>query len=423
MDDHSSLRDRLAQRWAGRSPKDIANEAARPLFGTAGEWDLPAGITPKRSLLYLAVGIPDAASLPKEALAAAAARVMAKPGDVALRYGFGLGPSGIREWLAARRTAQEGFAVDADWFQITNGSSGAIDLIVRSLIDPGDVIIAERPTYMGSLHNFRGVRADVRFVPMDRDGIDTSALATLLGDLESAGKRVKLIYTISAYHNPTGVTLSLDRREQLLDLACRHDALVLDDEAYRDLWYDTPPPRAMSAMTDGYGVVTVGTLSKSVATGLRVGWIHARPELLALFGRMRFAMGANQFGLRTVGEFLDAGCFEPHLAKVRDIYRRKRDLLHAALTAQVADYLDWDLPAGGFYFWARLKRGMRVDALWRTAVEEGVAVNPGSGFMPAGEQGEARIRIAFAWTPQDQFEAAAERLRLACERVVAGDAA
>ncbi|NJN52331.1 MAG: PLP-dependent aminotransferase family protein [Gammaproteobacteria bacterium] len=401
----------------------MANVAAQALFGTAGEWDLPRGITPKRELLYLAVGIPDSASLPKAELAAAAARVLAKPGDVALRYGFGAGPTGIREWLAARRNSIEGCTIDADWFQLTNGSSGAIDLIVRSLIEPGDVIVAEQPTYMGSLHNFRGVRADVRFVPMDRDGMDMDALSGLLSELAAAGKRVKLIYTISAYHNPTGVTLSLARRQRLLELASEHDALVLDDEAYRDLWYDAPPPRAISALSDGYGVVTTGTLSKSVATGLRVGWIHARPELLALFSRMRFAMGANQFGLRTVGEFLEAGCFEPHLARMRDTYRHKRDLLHGELQRQVSDYFEWDLPAGGFYFWAKLKQGMQVQPLWRTAVEEGIAINPGSGFMPAGATAEPRIRIAFAWTPEHQFAAAAERLRLACERVLAGDAA
>ncbi len=423
MDDESLLRARLQQKWASRSPKELANEAARPLFGTAGEWDLPAGVTPKRPLLYLAVGIPDAESLPKRQLAAAAARALEKPGDVALRYGFGLGPTGIREWLAARRSAIEGCTVDADWFQITNGSSGAIDLVVRSLIDPGDVIVAERPTYMGSLHNFRGVRADVHSIPMDRDGMDMQALEALLDRLAADGRRVKLIYTISAFHNPTGVTLALERRLRLLDLAARHDALVLDDEAYRDLWYDTPPPRAISAIADGYGVITTGTLSKTVATGLRVGWIHARPELLALFGRMRFAMGANQFGLRTVGEFLDADEFEPHLEKVRAIYKHKRDLLHAELTRQVRDYLDWDLPGGGFYFWARLKHGMQVADLWRAAVEEGVAVNPGSGFMPRGHTGDSHVRIAFAWTPKAHFAAAAERLRLACERVIAGASA
>jgi DNA-binding transcriptional MocR family regulator len=423
MKDTAPIEARMTARWSARSPKEVANDASTPLFGTAGEWDLPQGVTPKRDLLYLAVGIPDVASLPKEEMAAAAKRTLEKPGDAALRYGFGLGPTGIREWLAERRNIVEGSDVNAAWFQLTNGSSGAIDLIVRSLINPGDVIIAECPTYMGTLHNFRGVRADVRFVPMDSDGIDIDALTTLLEELGKEGKTVKLIYTISAFHNPTGWTLSHERRERLLELAYRHDVLVLDDEAYRDLWFENPPPRAVSALAGGYGVITTGTFSKTVATGIRVGWIHAQPELLALFGRMRFAMGQNQFGLRTFGQFLADGSFEPHLEKVRGIYQHKRDRLHTALTREVSDYLDWQPPAGGFYIWASPKGGIRVEDLWRTAVEEGVAVNPGSGFTPAESPGKEHVRIAYPWTPEDQFDEAARRLRLACERVAAGDVA
>jgi DNA-binding transcriptional MocR family regulator len=423
VNDSKAIGERMAERWSQRSPKEIANEAAAPLFGTAGEWDLPKDVTPKRDLLYLAVGIPDAASLPKVELAAAAQRVLETPGDVALRYGFGQGPTKIREWLAQRRNEVEDCAVGADSFQLTNGSSGAIDLVVRSMIDPGDVIIAEAPTYMGTLRNFRGVRADVRFVAMDAEGLDTRALSSLLETLADEGRKVKLVYTISAFHNPTGWTLSLARRHRLLELAYEHDVLVLDDEAYRDLWFDEPAPRALSAISGGHGVITTGTFSKTVATGLRVGWIHAQPELLSLFGRMRFAMGQSQFALRTLGEMLANGDFDPHLEKVRAVYRQKRDRLHAVLRREVGEFLEWDLPAGGFYFWAKPRPDIPAEALWRTAVEEGIAVNPGSGFLPAGETDEQRIRIAYPWTSENDFEEAARRLRIACERVVAGAAA
>jgi 2-aminoadipate transaminase len=145
--------------------------------------------------------------------------------------------------------------------------------------------------------------------------------------------------------------------------------------------------------------------------------------MLALFSRMRFAMGQNQLGLRMFMDFLEHGGFEPHLAHVRDVYRRKRDLLHTALKQEVSEFMDWKLPAGGFYFWVTLKNGLRSQDLWRTAVEEGVAVNLGSGFMPRGEVSAQCIRIAYAWTPEDQFAEAARRLRIACERVAAGDSA
>ncbi len=417
------LKSALSKRWSNRSPKEIANRFSAPLYGTAGEWDLPAGVEPKKDLLYLAIGIPDADSLPKEQLSAASNKVFAKPGDLALRYGFGKGPSGIRQWLADRRNTHENSNVDEEWFQITNGSSGAIDLIVRSTIDPGDVIIAENPTYMGTLLNFRGVGADVQFVSVDHDGLNTDELEALLIRLKNENKRVKFIYTISAFQNPTGVTLTLERRHRLLELAYEHDVVILDDEAYRELWFEEPAPPALSALSDGYGVITTGTFSKTVATGIRVGYIHARPEMLALFSRMRFAMGQNQAGLRTFGEFLANGDYAPHLEKVREVYRHKRDVLHQALTREVSDYLDWELPAGGFYLWANLKQDMTVNALWRTAVEEGIAVNPGTGFSPAESTSSQAIRIAYPWTPIEQFDEAAHRLRLACERVVSGNAA
>lgn len=414
---------KLADRWQYRSPKEIANQFSAPLFGGAGEWDLPADVTPKRDLLYLAVGIPDSASLPKSAMDSASQRLHNMPGDLAFRYGFGQGPEGVRQWLADHRNRNEGTEVTADWFQMTNGSSGAIDLIVRSIINPGDVIVAENPTYMGTLHNFRGVGADIRFVSVDRDGLVTSELDELLDQLRVEGKTVKLIYTISAFHNPTGYTLSEQRRRELLEIAYRHDVMILDDEAYRELWFDEPPPQSISARCQSYGVITTGTFSKTVATGIRIGFIHARPEMLKLFSRMRFGMGQNQLGLRAFGEFLDAGEYEPHVERVRQVYRERRDRIHGALSREVADYLDWEIPRGGFYIWATPKSGIDVTALWRTCVEEGIAINPGTGFSQPETPPSGCIRIAYPWTPLEHFDEAATRIRLACERVVAGKAA
>ena len=416
------LAEKMAAAWQGVSPKDLANELAGPLYGTPGEWDLPQDVVPKKDLLYLAVGIPDAETLPKEALGEAAAEVIAKPGDLALRYGFGLGPEGIRSWLADHRTTHEGFEVSPEWFQMTNGSSGAIDLVVRSLIEPGDVIISENPTYMGTLHNFRGVGAELRYVPVDDKGLNTDALEDMLRELKKSGQRVKLIYTISAFQNPSGAVLAEERRVRLLELAAEYGVLILDDEAYRELWFEEPAPTALSAMSEGWGVITVGSFSKTVATGIRVGFIHARPDLLALFSRMRFAMGQNQLGLRAFGAFLAADRYTAHVEKVRGVYRRKRDLLHEAMMqVGLAEYLDWQPPAGGFYIWAKLKDGLDREAVWRTAIHEGIAVNNGRGFAPDGES--EHVRIAYPWTAEGDFAEAAHRLRIACERVRNGDGA
>jgi DNA-binding transcriptional MocR family regulator len=215
----------------------------------------------------------------------------------------------------------------------------------------------------------------------------------------------------------------LERRHELLEIAYKHDVIVLDDEAYRELWYDTPPPACLSALADGYGVITTGTFSKTVATGLRVGYVHAQPEILNLLGRMRFGMGQNQQGLRAFGEFLNAGDYEPHLEQVKNIYREKCDVLHKALKRNVSEFLDWQQPDGGFYLWASLKQEINATDLWRTAIEEGIAINPGTGFSQPGTAPANCVRIAYAWTPIEHFDEAARRLRLACERVVAGDIA
>ena len=206
--------------------------------------------------------------------------------------------------------------LDADWFQLTNGSSGAIDLVCRTLINPGDVIIAESPTYMGTLRNFRGMQADIRAVPVDKDGIDIEVLAQLIDTLEEAGKYIKLIYTISTFQNPTGATLSLARRKALLRLAAGHGILILDDDAYGELHFARSPPQSLLSLSGGHGVITVGTFSKTLATGLRIGWIVGQPSIVALFNNMRFAMGLNQLMVRVIARYMDEGVFDEHVLSI-----------------------------------------------------------------------------------------------------------
>ena len=421
--DPAEVQKRLADLWAERSPADGASRAAAQLFNTPGEWDPPADIEPTREPLYLSVGIPDTQSLPMDEIRAATLRVLERGDDAAYRYGFGPGYFPLRRYLAERRTEEDGREATPESFQITNGSSGAIDLIVRSLIDPGDVIVAECPTYMGTLHCFRGALARVELVAMDEHGLDTDALAELLARLEREGARVKLVYTISAFQNPTGTTLSLARRKALLELAARHGFQILDDEAYRGLWYETPPPPTLARLSGGHGVITTGTFSKILATGLRIGWVHAPEPFIRLFGRMRFAMGQNQLGLRIAAELATSGAIEPHVERMRALYRDKMRILADALHKHAGDLLSFREPEGGFYLWAKVRDDLTADAVWRTGFQEGVAVNPGVGFADHHDLGGEYLRIAFSWTDRDQLEEAARRLGVACRRVADGNPA
>lgn len=409
--------------WTERDLGDLANDATRSLMRERGDWDPPEGIEPAHELIRMAIGIPDSDTLPKTELLESARRCITKPGEAAFVYGFGMGYTKLRAQLAERYRTSRGLAVDEEWFQLTNGSSGAIDLICRSLINPGDVIITESPTYMGTLRNFRGVMADVRSVPMDENGMLLDELESLITRLESEGRVIKFIYTISTFQNPTGATLSEDRRSRLLEIAAGHRILILDDDAYGELYFGDRPPRALSALSGGHGVVTVGTLSKVLATGLRIGWIHAEPALVQLFGKVRFAMGLNQLIVRIVSDYIEAGHLEHHVDAARALYRNKMELLADALEHHAGDFVEFTRPKGGFYLWVNLVGGVDATSVWRTATREGVAFTPGVNFFPSRTDpyGE-HIRIAFPWTPMNELEEGARRIGLACRRVAAGDA-
>ncbi|XOV88885.1 MAG: PLP-dependent aminotransferase family protein [Pseudomonadota bacterium] len=412
----------LKQRWEGRDFTDLVADATRALMRDRGDWDPPEGVVPKRDMIRLAIGIPDSATLPKEALLASIRRTVESPGEAAFVYGFGMGYTRLRAMLAERYSAERGLAVTEDWFQLTNGSAGAIDLICRTLINPGDVIITESPTYMGTLRNFKGVQADVHAVAMDADGLLTDELEALINQLKREGKQIKLIYTISTFHNPTGATLTLARRLALLDIASRHNILILDDDAYGDLTFVDRPPTALTTLSGGYGVITVGTFSKILATGLRIGWIHGEPGIVALMGQMRFAMGLNQIMVRAVADYMQDSQLDDHIARVRALYARKMNTLADALVHHAGDFMTFTRPAGGFYLWANLLDGLRAVDVWRTSAEEGVAFTPGGNFFASRlDPGGQHIRIAFPWTPLAELEEGARRIGAACRRVSRGD--
>ncbi len=422
MNTNDSIKAQLAGQWAGFDPNELVSDATGNLISNRGDWDPPAGIEPKRPLIHMAIGIPDAGTLPKDDFLKSTRKVITRPGEAAFIYGFGMGYAKLRAQLAERYSRNRGLQVDEEWFQLTNGSSGAIDLICRTLINPGDVIITESPTYMGTLRNFRGVLAQIKSVPMDEDGMLMDELEAVIVATQAAGKTIKFIYTISTFQNPTGATLSQERRIELLKLAAKHRVLILDDDAYGELYFGAKPPTSLSALSAGHGVITVGTLSKTLATGLRVGWIHGRPDLIRLMGKMRFAMGLNQMVVRLIADYMSDRTLDDHTDEVRDLYRRKMEVLTGALETHAGDLISFDRPLGGFYLWVKLHQGLTADAVWRTATHEGVSTTPGISFYPArfAPSGE-HIRIAFPWTPMEDLEEGARRFGLACKRVSEGE--
>jgi len=417
--DSRTLAQDLTDLWAAYDLDELQSDSVK--FVTAGtptDWGLPSDVRSVVTPITLGGGIPDPGSLPRQELMEAMQRALDTEDDAPLRYGGALGFDPLRQLLADRYTRDRGFPVTQDHFLLTNGSAGAIDQVAAALISPGDVVITEAPTFSGSVRTFRGHQADIVTVGMDDDGMLVDDLQGIIDGLHAQGKRIKIIYTIASFHNPMGVTLADKRREKLLRIAAKHGIFVVDDDAYGDLWFEEQArPQPLSSMSECQGVITVGTFSKIVATGLRVGWVHASPELLERVVRVRFEMGNSPLLHRMLFEFAKDGGLDNHISRVRKIYARKVDVLANALREYCEPYLTFRKPGGGFFLWVDLADGLDGAEVQRTAVEEGLIAPAGLAFFPDRKDTGDHIRLAFSWVPEDELREAARRLARACEKV------
>ena len=418
-----------ARLWAGRDPEALLSSGARELSpGTATDWGLPASaweLAGRGGAISLAGGIPDPSTLPADALLEALGRALARDGSGALSYGGGLGFEGLREQLAERSTRELGLPATADHFMLSNGSAGGIAIVCAALLDRGDIVVSESPTFSGTMRTLRGHGAAIVTVPVDEQGCRTDALAAVLARIEAEGRRAKLIYTIPNFHNPTGASLTIDRRRELVRLAAGHGALLLDDDPYGEIHFDEARPPSLAALAGGRGVITVGTFSKTIATGLRVGWVQAEPELIERLTRMRFDMGGSPLLQRMIAGFIEDGGYAAHVARMRPLYARKAEALQRGLRDYAEPYAEFRGPRGGFFLWVRLRGGLSADAVQREALAEGAVFPVGRAFFPdhaerdgdpGGGSGNDRIRLAFSTASIEELEEAGARIARACER-------
>jgi 2-aminoadipate transaminase len=414
--------DEVNRNWAEHDLDALTSDAVKHLTaGTATDWGMAARVESPVDPITLGGGIPDPLTLPREELLVAMERALAVEDDSPLRYGGSPGYEGLRELLAQRYSRDRGLPVTADHFLLTNGGAGAIDHVAAAFLSPGDVVISEAPTFSGTLRTFRGYQAELLSVDMDEQGISTEHLQELIDQVEGRGQRVKMIYTIANFHNPTGISMSLERREELVRIASRHGALVLDDDAYGEFFFGDERPPALSALCGGQGVITIGTFSKIVATGLRVGWIHAEPEILDRITRMRFEMGNSPLLHRMLLEYSQDGQLDKHIEEMRALYLRKLDTLCDALVEHAEPYLTFKRPEGGFFLWVELAEGLDPVEVQATAIEEGVVFPAGYAFFPDRVDTGRHLRLAFTWAQEDELREGAVRLARACERVANGE--
>ena len=362
-------------------------------------------------VVELAFGEPDPTLLPVDLVESAAAEVFREFGAGAIAYGKRSGPLGLRKAIALRIAACEGQEVPETGVYVTGGSSQALDLILTVFTEPGDLVLVETPTYNLALGTMRDHPLGIAGVPLDADGLDIDAVEATLARLESAGRRVRILYTIPTFQNPAGTCLSSERRTRLLELAARHDILVVEDDVYRELAYDGPPPRALWATDPDAPVIRLGSFSKSLAPGLRVGWVNARPDLLARLdkaGVLDSGGGVSHFAACVVALALTDGGYDDHVARLRRAYASRRDALAEALRAHLPAGSSFAVPAGGFFIWVALPSGVRAAELLPPAEEHGVSFAPGSRFCSDNDDGH--LRLSFSLYDEEHLAEGARRL-------------
>lgn len=359
-------------------------------------------------VVSLAGGMPNLEGLPLETLAESAYQLILKRGTTALQYGSGQGDETLREQIL-EVMRMEGIEAHPDDVVVTTGSQQALDLVVRLFVNPGDVVVAEAPSYVGALGVFRAYQAEVAHVPLDEHGLVPEALEETLARLAAEGRRVKLLYTVPNFHNPAGVTLSLERRPRILEIARRYGVLVLEDNPYGLLGFDGDPLPAMRSM-DETGVIYLGSFSKTFAPGYRVGWAvapHSIREKLVLASESAILCPSNASQL-AISTYLAHHDWRHQIKLYREMYRARRDAMMAALAEYIPE-ASWTVPEGGFYTWVRLPEGLDAQAMLPRAIAALVAYVSGTAFYADG-QGAEHMRLSFCYPTPERIREGVRRL-------------
>jgi 2-aminoadipate transaminase len=354
-------------------------------------------------------GSPCVSALPLDVIADMTAKVIAEQGAQALQYMGGQGDPRLRE-LICTVMALEGIHASPDDVIVTVGSQQALDVVSRIFLDPGDVVIAEAPSYVGALGTFTQYQADVVHVTMDEHGLVPEALRTAIAGVARSGRRAKFVYTVPNYHNPAGITLVEERRDEILAICAEAGLLILEDNPYGLLGFDGPPLPALRSRASE-GIIYLGSFSKTFAAGVRVGWVLAPPGvkeklIMASEATTLCPVALSQF---VVAEFLTHHAWQDQIKVFREIYRARRDACLEALEASFPPGSTWTKPTGGFYVWVTLPAGIDAKAMLPRAIQGRVAYVPGVGFYSDG-QGTRNLRLAYSLPEPDRIREGVRRL-------------
>ena len=384
---------------------NVETSAIRELFKLLG----------KPGIISFAGGFPDSAMFDVEGIRAASNAALTEEPGAALQYGATEGYNPLREQLAAFMTAKGANEVAADNLIVTTGSQQALDLLGKTLISPGDKVIVEGPTFLATIQCFRLYGAELISAPIDGNGVKTDELDKLIAEHQP-----KFVYLIPTFGNPSGAMLSLERRKAVLEMAVKHNTLIVEDDPYGDLYFgDAPPPSLLNLSASVPGsrelLVHCGSLSKVLSPGLRVGWMIGPAELLAKATMCKQFSDAHTstFAQATAAQYLKAGRMPATLANVRKVYAERAQAMGDALRNDLGDAIEFVQPQGGLFVWARLTgAGGKVqdgNVLAKRAIEKGVAFVPGTPFFCANPD-HATFRLSFATADADKIREGVARL-------------
>src|SRR5918993_1067670 len=390
--------DDYVDRYAARTQKMTAS-AIRALFAVAN----------RPEVVSLAGGMPNITDLPLDVVGSILHELVINNGRQAMQYSAGQGEPAMREAICEVMKL-EGIEAHPDDVTVTVGSQQGLDLVTRIFCDPGDVVIVEAPSYVGALGVFRSSQCEVVHVAMDEHGLVPSALSQAITTLRRAGRTVKFLYTIPNHQNPAGVTQSMERRTELLQVAERADLLVIEDNPYGLLGFDADPLPAMRSLNDKH-VVYLGSFSKTFAPGFRIGWVlapHAVREKLVL-AQESSTLCPPVFSQFAVAAYLQNHDWRGQIKVFREMYRERRDAMMAGLADHMPAGTSWTHPSGGFFVWVTLPPGLDSQAMLPRAVTARVAYVPGTAFYADGF-GSRHMRLSYCYPTPERIIEGARRL-------------
>lgn len=380
----------------------------------------PALMSAGRDLIGFGGGQPATELYPLEALQRAFSRAILEDGREILPYGPSEGLPALRR-IIARRLAKRGIGIDPEHVLVTTGSLQGLHLVGRMLLDHGDTIVTEAPTFMGALGTWEHQQPRYLTVPVDEHGMRVDELETAL---RATRVQPKFVYLLPTFQNPSGVSLSLDRRRRLLELADEHNLFIIEDDPYGEFWFDqgvepTPPVRSLPGSEDR--VIYLGTFSKILAPGIRLAYAVAQPEIIASLVRAKRGVDFHTDSLVQQGVVRliedPEWDLEAHIELGRRTYRARRDAMLDALETTFASDSTWTRPSGGYFLWLDLPDGVSGEDVAARGFQEGVAVFPGPVFFPNGDGGRGSVRLSYSNATPERIVEGIRRLHRSVEAV------